>query len=77
MISRENHVKLLKEPLGQTWKRTYTGILKDQFGNTIEGNGLSYKVVVKGFEFRVFSLDAAKEVSKIILNDHILNSPNE
>ena len=62
----------LKEPMQQMWRKTEGGF-EDQYGFYIKKAGRYF--LFKGDKFLVttYSLEAAKEISLVLINDRITN----
>lgn len=64
----------LKEFMQQHWKSNHVGWLCDQYGYWIQ-LGKPYKLYLKGeFLIETHSLEAAKEISLVLINDRIMHA---
>jgi hypothetical protein len=63
----------LKEFMQQKWERKNSWYL-DQFGNYIIKTNEMFELYHKGeYQLKTFSLEAAKEISLVLINDRIMN----
>lgn len=63
----------LKENMQQVWKSECVGTYHDQYGNRIIKRGKYFLYHKDRLLVDTYSLEAAKEISLVLINDRIIN----